>query len=177
LRTGDGCCALGTGDARQPTGITTASRLLASSSMRAVLACALLGCAYRPGSYAHDGKTFPGQHVTLGCLDLSVERRDDTPSGAVLEFQFGNRCDHATPIAIASVARGRGEDGRERRLSAYDPKHEIRSLAIDGRMAGTETIEYRADDGTPITQICIDAAAVAGESPARWLCFGGAPSS
>jgi len=51
--------------------------------MRIALACALVGCAYQPGSFAHAPKDFAGQQVTVGCLDLTVERRADLSIGPV----------------------------------------------------------------------------------------------
>ena len=39
----------------------------------ALLACALIGCAYKPGSFASGQKAFPGQRITMGCLDVAVE--------------------------------------------------------------------------------------------------------
>src|SRR6185369_5263278 len=73
-----------------------ARQLLGSPRMRAaVLSVALTACAYRPGSFSHLSENFPGQRTTVGCIDLSVERRPDLiGGGTVLAYAFGNRCDH-----------------------------------------------------------------------------------
>ncbi|NVB82978.1 MAG: hypothetical protein HOV81_31660 [Kofleriaceae bacterium] len=140
----------------------------------AVLSIALIGCAYRPGSFSHPRQGFLGQRTTVGCLDLSVERRPDlTGGGTVLAYEFGNRCDHATTVDLASVVVvGRTYDGAERRLSPYDPRAEIRSLSIDGRTAGREAIAY-PDATAHFAEVCVDAASLADQTPARWLCFAG----
>jgi hypothetical protein len=140
----------------------------------AVLSVALIGCAYRPGSFSHPRQGFPGQRTTVGCLDLSVERRPDlTGGGTVLAYEFGNRCDHAATVDLASVAVvGRTYDGLERKLSPYDPNQEIRPLQIDGRTAGREAIAY-PDATAHFASVCVDAASLVHETPARWLCFAG----
>src|SRR5580765_7004053 len=129
---------------RQPVEIASrpaAGALLASIAMRsAVVACALAACAYKPGSYAYMQQNFPGQRVGLSCLDVSMIRRADTPDGVVIEYQFGNRCDHPSPVAIPTVTTGRTPGGKDRELYAYDPNGEIHPLTIDGRSYGSETI-------------------------------------
>jgi len=133
----------------------------------AVVVCMLAGCAYK-----HLDAAAPGQRVTVGCLDLAIARRADTPDGAVLEYRFGNHCDHASPIALPTTARGRTLGGQERTLVAYDPQHEIVPLQIDARTSGTETIEYRSDDDYGLGQVCIDVASIVRQTPASWICVG-----
>lgn len=140
----------------------------------AVLSVALIGCAYRPGSFSHPSQGFPGQRTTVGCLDLSVERRPDLiGGGTVLAYEFGNRCDHAATVDLESVVVvGRTYEGEQRPLYAFDPDREIRPLQLDGRTAGREAIAY--PDGTAhLAEVCVDAASLAHETPARWLCFAG----
>jgi hypothetical protein len=143
--------------------------------MRVVLlSCALIGCAYQPGSFAHAPKNFAGQRVTVGCLDLAVDRRADLSIGPVLEYQFANRCDHATMIDLASVAvTGRTAEGRDVALRPFDPEAELHPVALDGRSAGREALAYPATGA--ILEICVDAATLARAGAPRWLCFGKQP--
>lgn len=137
----------------------------------AVLSLALAGCAYSPGSFSHYARDFSGQRTTVGCIDLAVERRPDTPGGsAVLAYDFGNRCDHPATIDFSQVkVLARTYDGKDRTLEAYDPDWEIKPLEIDGRATGHEAIAYPSDER--IAEVCVDAASLTHEGPARWLCF------
>jgi hypothetical protein len=139
--------------------------------MRIALACVLVGCAYRPGSFTYATQDFAGQRVTAGCLDIAVDRRADLAIGPVLDFQFANRCDHAAVVDLGAVAViGRGPFGAEVALRPFDPRAELHPAALDGRSAGSEALAYPS--ARPMPQICADAAALAHESPPRWLCFG-----
>ena len=145
--------------------------------MRLVLVFAA-GCAYKAGSYAYMSNAFPGQRATVGCLDLAVSRLPDSYDGAVMQFQFGNRCDHEAAVSLPTVARGRLFDGSEQTLSVYDPNAEVDPKKLDGRSFGSETLEYRAESGDRIAEICIDAGKIAGDAEgAHLLCFGGSPSA
>ncbi len=137
----------------------------------AVLSVALAACAYRPGSFSHFAQDFPGQRTTVGCIDLSVERRPDlTGGGTVLAYEFGNRCDHPAAIDFTQViVRARTYDGKDMRLEAFDPDGQIKPLQIDGRTAGKEAIAYPSEDR--LAEVCVDAASLTHEAPARWLCF------
>lgn len=141
--------------------------------MRAnVAAClALAGCAYQPGSFHSVMQGFPGQQVTVNCLDLAIERRPDLPDGsAVVRFAFGNRCDHPTVVDLSAASIvGRTTTGQQVQLTAYDPHHEIQVLRIDGRAVGREALAFPAD--TPIGEICVDAASIAHGSSAQWMCL------
>jgi hypothetical protein len=103
---------------------------------------ALAGCAYQPGSFHSVMQDFAGQQATVDCLDLSIQRKPNLPDGsAVVRFAFGNRCDHPTVVDLASAAIiGRTADGQSVKLTAYDPRHEIQVLRIDGRAVGGEAI-------------------------------------
>lgn len=137
----------------------------------AVLSVALIGCAYRPGSFSHFRQDFPGQRTTVGCIDLAVERRPDlTSGGAVLAYEFGNRCDRPATIDLANVrVKARTYSGTDLDLVAYDPDWQLRPLEIDGRAAGKEAIAYPADER--LAEVCVDIASVVQQGPARWLCF------
>lgn len=160
----------------------TAGELLANARMGKVIRAlavviAFAACAYKPGSFeswqapGYPSKAFAGQRVTVGCLDLAVDRRDDMDASAVLGFAFGNRCDHATVVDLASATVvGRTVDGKELTLAPYDPKHELRALRIDGRRAGREALAYPAE--VALAQVCVDVASLAHTAPAQWLCFG-----
>lgn len=137
----------------------------------AVLSVALIGCAYRPGSFSHYRQNFPGQRTTVGCIDLAVERRPDlTGGGTVIAYAFGNRCDRPATIDLARTAVvGRTFDGQELELRAFDPNAEIREMQLDGRASGAEAIAYPAD--TRFAEVCVDVASVAHVAPARWVCI------
>lgn len=139
----------------------------------AVAGCALVvvGCAYKPGSFAQYGEGFTGERVTVGCLDVAVERRLDHGEWPVLEYKFGNRCDRAATVDLAFTSvLGRTAEGAEIALAPYDPKAEISVQRIDARMAGGEVIAYPTD--IRLGQVCVDVASIAREKPARWVCMG-----
>lgn len=138
-----------------------------------LLTSALVGCAYQPGSFMHGSgpeAVFAGERVTVGCLDVAVARRLDHEAGAVLQYRFGNRCNRPVQVDLRSAAViGRFADGKEVALAPYDPRFEMRPLRLDGRLSGGEAIAYPTPQ--PVTQICVDAATIAGAQPARWMCF------
>jgi hypothetical protein len=136
----------------------------------ALLSCALLGCAYKPGSFTARDSHFPGQRATIGCLDVAIERRTDFPIGPVLGYRFANRCDHPTTVDLGALAVvGRDAAGAETALHAYDPHAELHPVALEARNTGAESLAYPARQA--IAQVCVDVATLAREQPARWLCF------
>jgi hypothetical protein len=139
----------------------------------ALLSCALVGCAYQPGTFANLPKNFSGQRASVGCLDVAVERRADLPIGPVLGFQFANRSDHPAMIDLAAVVVvGRNAQGIDVTLTPYDPRAELHAVALDGRNVGAESLAYPADRTVP--QVCVDVATLAHLGTPRWLCFGAA---
>jgi hypothetical protein len=119
---------------------------------------------------AHAQHDFVGQRITVGCVDVAVERRADAAIGPVLGYQFGNRCDHPALIDLGAVAViGRDPQGADVALRPYDPHREIRPAELDGRGVGTEALAYASDRLLP--EVCADAAALAHAVPPRWLCF------
>jgi hypothetical protein len=141
----------------------------------ALVSCALLGCAYRPGSFTSNSPAldFPGQRVSAGCLDIAVDRRADMPVGPVLSYEFANRCDRAVTIDLAALAVvGRDAGGEERALRPYDPQRELHRVVLDGRSAGHEALAYPSNQH--VQQLCVDAAGLAAAAEARWLCFSSA---
>jgi hypothetical protein len=137
----------------------------------ALVGCALMGCAYQPGSFSSPQQTFAGQRATVGCVDVAVERRADLAFGPVLAFAFANRCDHPAIIDLGAVAVvGRNPEGTEVTLRPYDPRGELRPIALDGRNVGAEALVYPA--GRAMPQLCVDAATLAQQRSPRWLCFG-----
>lgn len=138
------------------------------------------GCSYHAGSFRGPWSEFPSQRVTLGCVDLAVGRDDrGYARGPVVEYAFGNRCDHRVELDLASLrVVSRGVDGELRPLVAYDPRRELRPLPLIALSSGSESIEYRDAYDTPAAahaSICIDVGgAVAGVARTeRWLCTGG----
>jgi len=142
--------------------------------MRSLLCCStLLGCAgYHPGSFEAPQETFAGSRTTIGCLDVSVAQRARGFGQAFVEYDFANRCDHATVVDLAAVrVVGRTAAGRDLRLVAHDPDHEIRPLPLDGRSTGHEVIAY---EGGEVGRICVDVGAIGHATPS-WVCI--VPSS
>jgi len=137
----------------------------------ALVSCALVGCAYRPGSFSFPPPSSGGQQVTVGCLDVAIHRRADGALGPVLGFQFANRCDRPVIVDFAAmVVTGRDAQGGELALRPYDPHREVRPLLLDGRNVGAEALLYVADRAVP--QVCVDAAGLVHAAPPSWQCFG-----
>ena len=110
------------------------------------MSCALIGCAYQPGSFTWGLNQFPGQRATVGCLDVSVERRTDFPIGPVLAYQFANRCDRPTTVDLAAIAVvGRDAGGAEVALRAYDPRAELHPVTLDARNVARIAMDRKAD--------------------------------
>jgi hypothetical protein len=130
------------------------------------------GCSYSPGSYSYFGKSFPGERVTVGCLDISVHRRADFDGKAVLDYQFGNRCDESVLVDLVRVpVVGRTVAGDEVTLAPFDPGLEMMALRLGARQAGGEAIAYPYP-AQPLAQICSDVAAIyADATEKRWVCF------
>jgi hypothetical protein len=148
------------------------------TAMRAVMiALGVSGCTYTAGSFAHGLAVFPKERVTVGCLDLAVERREDMEGGAVLVYRFGNRCDRPAMVDLAgAVVIGRDVTGQEVQLAPFDPRQEIRPMKIDARLAGREVIAYPSD--VELQQVCVNAATItrqeslgAQASGEQWMCF------
>src|SRR5262249_44714816 len=115
---------------------------------------------------------FPGKHVELGCVDLAVAQveRPDAP-GTVVQYTFGNRCDHRVGVDLATVsARGRTASGVELPLTAFDPRGELRPLDMIARWAGRELSAYRGAE--PVVAICVDVGGVDRTIARRerWVC-------
>ncbi|HEU4734095.1 MAG TPA: hypothetical protein VFT22_39665 [Kofleriaceae bacterium] len=139
----------------------------------AVLA-GLAGCGYRPGSFRWTQGGFAGERATVGCLDVAVERRPDVSIGPVLRYQFANRCDHLATVDLpAAAVVARTDEGAEVALAPYDPGAELRAAALDGRSVGSESLAYPAEG--PISQLCVDLAALAHDPTPRWVCVGATP--
>jgi hypothetical protein len=160
--------------------------------MRAGVLVVVASCGYRPGSFHSSLQPFTGERATIGCVDVSIDRRRDLPNGdVVVSFAFGNRCDHPTLVDLAAaVVRGRvdhpiasgdtrlassaiAEERGWTELVAVDPRNEIVALRLDGRAVGTETIAYEGDD-VATHEVCVDAASIVHAEPAMWSCFPGA---
>lgn len=137
----------------------------------AVVAVGLAGCIkpYQPGSFASHEGAFTGKRVALGCLELAVSRQVDHEGAAVVGYELGNRCDRPALVDLAHVTvHSRGTDGIETTLVPYDPRGELVPLRLPARHAGREAIAYTPGDAM---EICVDAAAIAGASPAHWVCL------
>jgi hypothetical protein len=161
--------------------MTTRGKPLAppTSFMRLVpvtLVLALVGCAYKPGSFSYSSRTFAGERVTIGCLDLSVDRRADMNGDPVLDYQFGNRCDSPVTIDLVNLrVVGRMATGEDRHLRPFDPHGEMRVAQLDALQAGGEAIAYVATEHAEYVQLCVDIAQIERTDKPRdahWVCFG-----
>ncbi len=132
----------------------------------------LVACAYRAGSFSSWQAQFLGRNMTIGCVDVAIERRADQAGGPVLAYVIGNRCDRAVVIdlkhasVIAKTASG------DASTLPYDPGREIRTLPLDGRSVAGEAIEYTvASTGSPVQAICVDASSIVHSPMPDWQCF------
>jgi hypothetical protein len=133
------------------------------------IALAIAACAYKPASPQTPSQDFVGQRTQVGCVDIAVERHVDRPSGAVLGYTFGNRCDHPAVIDLAwGTVIGRTANGAEVALIPDDP--EAGAIHLDANQAGSRSIAYPSQDS--VGQLCVDVASLAQQKPAQWLCFG-----
>jgi hypothetical protein len=151
-----------------------------ATRMRWLVLVGLAACSYTPGSYAFYGRSFPGQRVTIGCLDVSIDRRLDMEGRPVLDYQFGNRCDSSIVVDLARVpVVGRTTTGDEVVLAAWDPNGEIGAARLGARQAGGEALAYEnlENDGQTFAQVCVDAAALAAKREANWICFASRPAA
>ena len=147
---------------------------VAMAGMALVTALAA-GCAYQAGSFSHAPHTPASKRVSVGCLDLSIERRNNLPDGgAVIDYAFGNRCDGPAVVDLASArVEARTRSGRNLPLTAFDPAGEIRPVEIDGRRTGREALAYHSA-GEELVEVCVEATSivrVAEGAPPAWLCF------
>lgn len=130
----------------------------------------LAGCAYRAGSFSDDDVRFHGVYVSVGCLDLAVDREHRAIARDVITYAFGNRCDEPTLVDLAAArVHGIARDGTVLRIMPFDPRREIRAMRLDIGAAGQEAIAYPSD--RPLEMLCVDAASVARVPGSRWICF------
>jgi len=125
---------------------------------RALACLVAAGCMhYEPGSFG-GARPWPGGRVALSCLDLAVEvYRSGQVTGAVVAYRFGNHCTRDTIVDL-TAARVVAWDtsGRELRLAPYDPRHEIRPLALPALTSGEERIEYNGDFAErDLARVCV----------------------
>jgi hypothetical protein len=130
----------------------------------------LASCAYKPNSFQAADVPFRGFYLSVDCLDLGIDRRKRANDRDVIAYEFGNRCDKPVVVDLAAArVVGETHDGEEVALYAFDPLREIRSMRIDARASGRETIEYPSS--SKLQRVCVDAAAIVHTEPARWICF------
>ncbi|MFT3695021.1 MAG: hypothetical protein QM831_17925 [Kofleriaceae bacterium] len=123
----------------------------------------LASCSYDAGSFHSLTSTFPGERVTVGCLDLALDRpHEPEAQGPVVHYSFGNRCDHPVTVDFQSLV----VRARNRAITPFDPNHEIAPKTLETRAFGSEEIEYTA---LPGDQLCIDVGSLIAE-PTRWVC-------
>lgn len=132
--------------------------------MRLLLAL-VPACAYAPHSFSNLGTPFPGERFTTACLDVSIARGEDKlAEGAVVEYTFGNRCAHSVTVDLATLR----VTGDGTLLRPFDPRGELKPLAIDPYWQGRELIEYRGQAAS----VCIEVSGIEAEARTaeRWVC-------
>lgn len=131
-------------------------------------------CGYSAGSFRDWKGAFPGTVQTIGCVEIGVgTATDQYATGPVIAYSFGNRCTHAVTLDLATVrAVGRDADGRERTLTAFDPRGELRPVPLDGLWSAREQIEYIAVESAQLVSVCVDIGGVDASAPRteRWVC-------
>jgi hypothetical protein len=147
-----------------------AARMRTSPSRALAVAAALAGCGYEPSSFSFVARPAEATRATIGCLDLAITPQSPLASAhAVLAYEFGNRCDHPAVIDLGTATVvGHDAAGQVHPLVPHDPDGEIRPAWLDGRSRGRERIAYPS--GIALSDICVDAAGIVREVPARWLC-------
>jgi hypothetical protein len=153
----------------EPADVVASKR---GEKLAVIAAASLAACmpAYQPGSFTRRQGPFTGERVTVRCLDLAIERRADMNRSAVIEYEFGNRCNFPQVVDFASLrVIGRAANGAERALQPYDPRGELVALRLGGRYRGREAIAYPS--GEPIAEVCVDAASLVHAEPERWVCM------
>ena len=127
------------------------------------------GCAYQPDTFSYAREPFKGVYLSVQCLDLAIAHRRESAHD-VIAYQFGNRCDQPALVDLAAAhVTGDTGDGDVFDLFAFDPMREMRAMLLDARAVGREAIEYPS--GTPLQNVCVDAASVAHVTPSQWICF------
>lgn len=130
------------------------------------LAVAQAACNYQPGSLLvqSPGDARVGRQV--GCVDLAIAVGEDVdaPDGdPVFRIDFGNRCDRRVDLDLSALrVTADYADGIHARLTAYDPRRELRQLPLDARARGSEVIEFVAapDHTTLPDRLCVELAGV-----------------
>ena len=126
----------------------------------------------QPGSFGSFTGAFPHVRDTVGCVDVGVGfGRSD--HGAVVAYEFGNRCDRGVLLDLATVrVVGRDADGHERPLAPFDPRGEIRVLPLAARWWGGEQIAYYDAETVPIVRVCVDIGGIDRSQPRaeHWVC-------
>lgn len=140
-----------------------------------LLFVAVAGCnEYRAGSFTEIRDRWPGTHVALPCVDVAVApRRDPNASQPVVQYSFGNRCEHDATLDLgAAHVVARYLDGHEQPLVAFDPDREIHAVTLPARIDGSETIAYAPARAAMVAQLCVDVGAIdrSGAATVRWVC-------
>jgi hypothetical protein len=110
-------------------------------------------------------------HAMLDCLDIRVEPEGSRAvRGTVIGFEIHNRCDAPAAVDLGHVVvASHTSDGTPTYLDAYDPGHDLRAFWLPPLGATAATITFTARTST--TQICLDAASIAGRTEPTWLCL------
>lgn len=143
----------------------------------------LSGCGYTRDSLLAPPETPTRAARRLGCVDLAVRTVADSRiplTSAVVAFDFGNRCWHATPLDLSRVVvTGITSKGETILLTAHDPEQAIVPARLETSTDATEAIRYDAPKShfdahglEPLDRVCVDISAVTDAAPsAAPLCF------
>src|SRR5207248_1121678 len=122
------------------------------------------------GCYHYEAGSLP---IRLSCLDTDVQvTRDEQVTGPVLDYRFGNRCDHDVTVDIPAVhVAARDADGHRLQLAAFDPRREIHADQLPALMWGRERIAYDGDFAErDLVEVCVEIGALERGAPERWTC-------
>ncbi|HEU4616264.1 MAG TPA: hypothetical protein VFS15_29400 [Kofleriaceae bacterium] len=109
-------------------------------------------------------------YVSVGCLDLAIDREHRSSARDVITYAFGNRCDEPAIVDLAAArVHAVARDGTVLRIMPFDPRHEIRAMRLDIGATGQEAIAYPSD--RQLSMLCVDAASIARVHGSRWICF------
>jgi hypothetical protein len=131
------------------------------SSFAILIGLAASACCqgYRARSFESISLSFEGERRTIGCIDVAVAGREvPAAEGPVAQLTFGNGCDAAVLLDLASIqAIGVLADGRRVPLALRDPDAQVVPARIEARNAAREAFEYvPPEPGATLAALCLD---------------------
>lgn len=143
----------------------------------------LSGCGYTRDSLLAPPESPTRAARRLGCVDLAVRTVADSRvplTSAVVAFEFGNRCWHATPLDLSRVVvTGITANGESIPLTPFDPEHAIAPERLEASTQASEAVRYDSPKShfdahglEPLERVCVDLTGVnETEGNREPLCF------